>query len=90
MQPSPVTVLPAHHAHTPHHACSLACRYGELDTRWVALDSWTFSLDFDGKDIPFEGLLASKEVALQLGGIDTFATVTLNGKQVLTPNNFHR
>lgn len=68
----------------------LSHRYGELTTRWVALDSWTFSLDFDASEPALAPLLAAKQVLLKLDGIDTFATVSLNGKPILEADNFHR
>lgn len=54
------------------------------------MDSWTFTLKFRGNDSGMPDLLEKKQVLLQLGGIDTFGTVTLNGKLLLQPNNFHR
>jgi hypothetical protein len=68
----------------------LARRFGELNTRWVALDTWSFSLTFDGSSPPMQQLRSQKQVLLKLGGIDTFASVTLNGKEILEANNFHR
>lgn len=35
-------------------------------------------------------LLAEKQILLKFDGIDTFATVTLNGQDILEANNFHR
>lgn len=67
-----------------------SCRYGELESRWVALDTWTFTLQFSGNESGMPDLLQKQQVLLQLGGIDTFGTVTLNGKVLLKPNNFHR
>lgn len=57
----------------------------------MAEDTWTYTLSFDSSSLPqLDGVLAAKEAVLQLGGVDTFATVQLNGHQILAPNNFHR
>jgi beta-mannosidase len=61
-------------------------RYNELETRWVSDDTWSFSREF---------VLTAEQAAipnadLLLKGIDTFATVTLNGEVVLNADNFHR
>lgn len=63
--------------------------FGELHARWVALESaWTWRTSFM---LPASLAGASSEsVFLSFGGLDTFATVTLNGKTVLRANNFHR
>lgn len=65
-------------------------RFGELTTRWVALDNWTFSLSFDGSSPEMQELRSQKQVLLKFGGIDTFAAATLNGKHILDASNFHR
>uniref|UniRef100_A0A383W609 beta-mannosidase n=1 Tax=Tetradesmus obliquus TaxID=3088 RepID=A0A383W609_TETOB len=65
-------------------------RFGELATRWVALDTWSFSLSFDGSSLAMQQLRSQKQVLLKLGGVDTFASVMLNGKEILEANNFHR
>ncbi|WIA22744.1 hypothetical protein OEZ86_009703 [Tetradesmus obliquus] len=65
-------------------------RFGELATRWVALDTWSFSLIFDGSSPAMQQLRSQKQVLLKLGGVDTFASVMLNGKEILEANNFHR
>jgi hypothetical protein len=54
------------------------------------LDTWSFSLTFDGSSPAMQQLRSQKQVLLKLGGIDTFASVTLNGKEILEANNFHR
>jgi hypothetical protein len=54
------------------------------------MDTWTFSLKFSGNASGMPELLQKQHILLQLGGIDTFGTVTLNSKQLLKANNFHR
>lgn len=57
----------------------------------MAMDTWTFSLKFAANTTSgMPELLQKQHILLQLGGIDTFGTVTLNGKQLLKANNFHR
>jgi hypothetical protein len=63
-------------------------RYGELDLAWVYLEqSWTFS-----RTIPAGVLGATPgRVLLRSEGLDTVATVTLNGHLIAhTSNMFHR
>ena len=63
-------------------------RYGELELAWVYLEpSWTYS-----RTIPKNALGAAPgRVLLRSEGLDTMATVTLNGKLVgQTTNMFHR
>ena len=51
-------------------------RYGELELAWVHLEPhWTYSLIFDSASV-----IRHKEVLLRSEGLDTVATVTLNGK----------
>lgn len=66
------------------------CRFGELESRWVALDTWTFTLNFMGNESGVAEALQKQQVLLQLGGIDTFGAVTLNNQLLLETNNFHR
>jgi hypothetical protein len=54
------------------------------------LDTWSFSLTFDGSSPAMQQLRSQKQVLLKLGGIDTFASVKLNGEGILEANNFHR
>lgn len=54
------------------------------------MDSWTFTLQFSSNDSGMPELLQKPYILLQLGGIDTFGTVKLNGKLLLKANNFHR
>lgn len=83
------TVPPPPHTH---HLTSVpatpapAPRFGELETRWVALDTWTFESAFT----PSYELLNRSSVDLVLNGVDTFATVKLNGHTVANLENFHR
>lgn len=55
----------------------------------MALDTWTFSTELEGAALGAD-LLGAREVVLQLGGVDTFASITLNGQPILSTNNFHR
>lgn len=64
------------------------CRYGELDTRWVGQERWNFTLLWPSKR--HELLAGCRQVLLVLHGIDTHATVVLNGRHVLRADNAHR
>jgi hypothetical protein len=54
----------------------------------VAAETWTWSTTFDSTELP--SVMSSKAVQLRLDGLDTFASVQLNGQTVLTADNFHR
>ena len=62
-------------------------RYGELDLAWVYLDNWTYSRSIE------PGALGAEpgRVLLRSEGLDTIATVILNGERIAeTSNMFHR
>jgi beta-mannosidase len=61
-------------------------RYNELLTRWVCDDTWTYSREF----VASPAQAASPAADLVFKGLDTFATVTLNGDVILRADNFHR
>jgi hypothetical protein len=50
------------------------------------MDTWTFSTEFE---VP-EDVAKRSSIDLVLDGVDTFATVYLNDKQVAALENFHR
>jgi beta-mannosidase len=55
----------------------------ELDVQWVGEADWLYRCRFDLEP----DWLQSGAVALCLDGLDTFATVWLNGQQILTSDN---
>jgi beta-mannosidase len=63
-------------------------RYGELESRWVAMETWTFTTTISAAEA--DALLAQVQVVLQLDGVDTYADVSLNGQKVFSTNSFHR
>ncbi len=70
----------------PFTPCSNACRYNELETRWVAFEPWTYQVKFDAP----EDVLGTDHVDLLLHGVDTFASIELNGETVGQVDNYHR
>ena len=61
-------------------------RYNEMETRWVCDDAWTYSRAFEAS----AQQAGAPAADLVFKGIDTFATVTLNGEVILRTDNFHR
>ena len=55
----------------------------ELDVQWVGEKDWTYIKRFDHPLLPDTGA----RVELQFEGLDTFASVTLNGKHILETKN---
>jgi beta-mannosidase len=61
-------------------------RFQELEQRWAAYDTWTYSRDFDVSS----DLLEHTRVDLVLDGIDTVADVVLNGEVLVSLVNSFR
>lgn len=64
----------------------MAGRYNERELCWAALDRWTFSLQFEAP----RPLLRHAAVLLRCGGLDTVASLQLNGSPVGAAANAHR
>lgn len=65
---------------------SPSSRYNERELRWAALDTWTFALQFEAP----RSLLQHTAVLLRCDGLDTVASVELNGSPIGTAVNAHR
>ncbi|MFW6217928.1 MAG: glycoside hydrolase family 2 protein, partial [Verrucomicrobiota bacterium] len=61
-------------------------REQELDAQWVAECGWTFRRSFAVSP----GILARENVLLRCRGLDTFATVRVNGEEIGRADNMHR
>lgn len=62
-------------------------RCNELDLRWVEDAEWTYRRAFD---VPAEMLSSSRSAILDFEGLDTFASIILNGRVVGRADNmFH-
>jgi hypothetical protein len=61
-------------------------RYNELETRWVSDETWTYAREFSAS----AAQAASPAADLVFKGLDTFASVSLNGDVILRADNFHR
>ncbi|EED20185.1 beta-mannosidase, putative [Talaromyces stipitatus ATCC 10500] len=56
--------------------------FNELKARWVNEKSWIYRHEFEQPEIP-----ADATVALVFDGLDTFASVTLDGQKILESDN---
>ncbi|KAL2821842.1 glycoside hydrolase superfamily [Aspergillus cavernicola] len=56
--------------------------FNELKARWVNEKTWVYRLEFQRPEVP-----AGSTVALVFDGLDTFASVTLNGQLILESSN---
>ncbi len=61
-------------------------RDNEGDMQWVGREDWVFQRTFD---VPAE-LLAHDRILLRCDGLDTLATIRINGKFIATTDNMHR
>lgn len=52
----------------------------------MALDTWTYSTSFNIVD----SIFSQKSIFLVCEGLDTIATITINGKQITTTDNQFR
>ena len=71
-----------------HLLASLLGRMNEEELRWVALEVWTFTRSFDMPKEMRASSMASRELVLE--GVDTVASVTLNGEHLADLQNAHR
>ena len=58
----------------------------ELDLQWISAEDWEYKTNFK---VDEEALL-KKHLELDFKGLDTYATVFLNGKEILKTNNAFR
>ncbi|XP_013790438.1 beta-mannosidase-like [Limulus polyphemus] len=58
-------------------------RYNDLEYRWVALENWTYTRDFD---VPND-FLSTTRISLVAHGLDTVGEVFINDQRVGTSNN---
>ncbi len=61
-------------------------RNNEHDLQWIDKLDWEYETRFDADD----ALLACERIELEFAGIDTFATVRLNGAEILVTDNMFR
>ncbi|CAH1775715.1 unnamed protein product [Owenia fusiformis] len=61
-------------------------RFNDVTTRWAAYDEWTFSRQFEISD----AINKQPNIELLCGGLDTIATIMINGQVVGTANNQFR
>ncbi len=61
-------------------------RENELEVQWVGESNWVYERDFKVSAT----LLKEERVLLQCDGLDTFATVQINGATVAKTDNMHR
>jgi len=61
-------------------------RYNDVLYRWIGLDSWTYSRSFEVS----KPVSTSKKLLLVCEGLDTVATITINGQVIGTTENMFR
>jgi len=62
------------------------CSFNERKYRWVAHEKWTYSVTFD---VP-AAMTDAAHVDLVLNGVDTFASVFLNGAPIAELDSYHK
>lgn len=66
---------------------SVLFSYNDVALRWVGLEAWTYSLDFNIT----QDILKHESVVLTFDGVDTIADISLNGHELgKTKNMFTR
>ncbi|XP_055677414.1 beta-mannosidase [Lutzomyia longipalpis] len=63
-----------------HHVDSVLYSYNDVNLRWIAMETWTYTLDFS---VPKE-IFNSEYIILTLHGVDTVAEVSFNGVMLQT------
>uniref|UniRef100_A0A7G3AUK6 beta-mannosidase n=1 Tax=Lutzomyia longipalpis TaxID=7200 RepID=A0A7G3AUK6_LUTLO len=63
-----------------HHVDSVLYSYNDVNLRWIAMETWTYTLDFS---VPKE-IFNSEYIILTLHGVDTVAELTFNGVMLQT------
>lgn len=57
---------------------------------WIENKHWEYRLNFDIAGSEFEDILVEENLDLVFEGLDTFANISLNGRDIGSTDNFFR